>query len=75
MVRKVTIRGLNREYARALFSSRAFWVGVIIYIVGLICLFFSLILGGVIMFVAGIIMLNADWNGRKKVVRNLQWKK
>ncbi|MEI6731759.1 MAG: hypothetical protein WCK90_03705 [archaeon] len=75
MTREVTLRGLNKAYAKALFSSKAFWTGLILYAIGTAGLMFNRILGGAIMVIAGLIMINADWNGRKRVVNNLQWKK
>ena len=75
MAREVTLENLNIAYAKALFSSVAFWIAAVLYVLGLICLEFSMLLGGIIMLVAAIIMINADWFGRKRVVRNLMWKK
>jgi len=75
MVREVNIWDLNRAYVRALFSLKEFWVGAVLYVFGVACLVFSLSLGGFIMLIAALIMINADWYGKRKVLRNLQWKK
>ena len=74
-MKEVTLMGLNREFARALFSRNSFWVSLLFYIVGLISLWSFPLIGGIIMFIAALSMLNSDWNGRAEVVKRLRWVK
>lgn len=75
-MKEVTLRGLNKEFAKELFSSQAFWIGFVVYIIGIIIwLILSKMSGGIVMLIAALSMLNADWKGRNKVVKRLRWTK
>lgn len=74
-MKEVTLRNLNVEFAKALFSSVSFWIGLLFYIIGLILLSFFSLIGGIIMFISALSMLNTDWRGRNKVVKRLRWVK
>ena len=75
MQKEVTVRGLNRAFMHSLFSSGRFWFGFVLYFVGVVSWASSMFISGIIMLVAALIMLSADYNGRKKVVKNLRWVK
>ena len=78
MVREVTIQNLNKGFMNELFISKMFWLGFVLYFLGLIFLALKLLwpmLCGIIMFVAASIMLGADIKGQKKVLKRLQWKR
>ncbi|MEK6850420.1 MAG: hypothetical protein AABX85_02510 [Nanoarchaeota archaeon] len=72
-MKKVTIRSLNEEFVKALFSSVSFWISLLFYVIGLIVFSFFPIVGGIMMFISALSMLNADWKGRNKVVKRLRW--
>ena len=75
-MKEVTLRGLNKEFAKELLSSIYFWISFIIYIIGVVLFICSSSLaGGIVMFIAALSMLNADWRGRNKVVKRLRWVK
>lgn len=73
MEKEVTLKNLNRAFMKELFSSHTFWFGFILYTVGLIMLIYNMLIGGFIMLVSSLIMINADWQGRKLVVKRLRW--
>jgi hypothetical protein len=75
MTREVTLENLNRAFIKELFSYYLFWIGVIIYIMGIGLWFITTLIGGIFMLVGVLTMINADWVGRKRVVKRLQWKK
>jgi len=75
MKKEVTVRALNIAFMKELFRSKLYWIGFVLYVLGLIFFYYRMGLGGIIMFIGSIVMLNADWNGRKKVVRKLRWVK
>ena len=74
MAKEVTLKNLNKAYVKELFSSKVFWVGLVLYAIGLVYLKFDILNGAIIMFVAALIMISVDWQGRKKVVKRLSWK-
>ena len=74
MAKEVTLKNLNKAYVKELFSSKVFWVGLVLYAIGLVYLKFDILNGAIIMFVAALIMISVDWQGRKEVVKRLSWK-
>jgi hypothetical protein len=59
---------------RELFSSQRFWIGFVLYIAGLVIFSRSYsLVGGVIMLVSALMMMNEDYKGRKKVLKRLRW--
>jgi len=74
MEKEVTLRDLNKAFIAELIKSKLLWIGVVIYISGLLLLKFSTLTAGIVMIIAALIMLNADWISRNKVVKKLRWK-
>ena len=75
-MRAVTLEELNHAYLRALLSSLMFWTGLVVYVLGVVMLKYlavSFPLGGTAMLAGVLIMLNADWRGRRHVVKQLRW--
>lgn len=78
MAREVTIQNLNKGFMNELFISKIFWLGFVMYVIGLVLLALKLLLPmlcGIIMFAGASLMLGADIKGQKKVLKRLQWKK
>lgn len=76
MSKEVTVRGLNSAYMHELFSARMFWWGLILYALGIACMnisFGNFPFGASLMLIGVLIMLNADWRGRQRVVKRLRW--
>ena len=75
MSRQVTIRNFNQAIFKHVFSMKTFWLGLGIYILGVIVLAIRPLCGGILMVLGSLIMLGADMKSKALVLKDLQWKK